>query len=59
MSFFCFGSARFEQKAIFQDQAPATGTIAFFFVAAMLALTVGLLCFLREIALATGIIRLR
>lgn len=36
-----------------------SGTIAFFFVAAMFALTAGLLCFLREIALATGVIRLR
>lgn len=36
-----------------------SGTIAFFFIAAMLALTAGLLCFLREIALATGNIRLR
>lgn len=36
-----------------------SGTIALFFIAAMLALTAGLICFLREIALATGIIRLR
>ncbi len=36
-----------------------SGTVAFFFVAAMLALTFALLCFLREISLATGIIRLR
>lgn len=36
-----------------------SGTIALFFIAAMLALTAGLLCFLREIALATGNIRLR
>lgn len=34
-------------------------TIAFLFIAAMFALTAGLLCFLREIALATGIIRPR
>lgn len=34
---------------------PST-TIAVFFVAAMLALTAGLLCFLREIALSTNII---
>lgn len=31
-------------------------TIAVFFIAAMLALTAGLLCFLREIALSTNII---
>jgi hypothetical protein len=31
-------------------------TISVFFIAAMLALIAGLLCFLREIALATGII---
>jgi hypothetical protein len=36
---------------------PST-TIAVFFIAAMLALTVGLLCFLREIALSTNIINL-
>ncbi len=36
-----------------------SGTIALFFIAAMFALTAGLICFLREIALATGIIRLR
>lgn len=36
-----------------------SGTIAMFFIAAMLALTAGLLCFLREIALATGNIKLR
>ncbi len=36
-----------------------SGMIAFFFIAAMLALTAGLLCFLREIALATGNIALR
>ncbi|HQT25207.1 MAG TPA: DUF2721 domain-containing protein [Burkholderiales bacterium] len=36
-----------------------SGTVASFFIAAMLALTFGLLCFLREISLATGIIRLR
>ena len=35
------------------DKDPS-GTIAAFFIAAMLALTTGLLCFLREIALATG-----
>jgi hypothetical protein len=33
--------------------------IAMFFIAAMLALTTGLLCFLREISLATGNIKLR
>lgn len=37
---------------------PST-TIAVFFVAAMLALTAGLLCFLREIALSTNIINIR
>ena len=36
-----------------------SGTISMFFIAAMLALTAGLLCFLREIALATGSIKLR
>lgn len=34
-----------------------SGTIALFFVAAMLALIVGLLCFLREIALAMGTVK--
>ncbi len=33
--------------------------IAAFFIAAMLALTAGLLCFLREISLATGTIEMR
>jgi hypothetical protein len=36
-----------------------SGTISTFFIAAMLALTAGLLCFLREIALATDSIKLR
>jgi hypothetical protein len=36
---------------------PST-TISAFFIAAMLALIAGLLCFLREIALATGIINI-
>ena len=36
-----------------------SGTISLFFIAAMLALTAGLLCFLREISLATGNIKLR
>jgi len=36
---------------------PST-TIAVFFIAAMLALTAGLLCFLREIALSTNVIKL-
>ena len=36
-----------------------SGTVSLFFVAAMLTLTFALLCFLREISLATGIIRLR
>ncbi len=36
-----------------------SATIATFFISAMLALTLGLLCFLREIALATGTIKLR
>jgi hypothetical protein len=36
-----------------------SGTVSMFFIAAMLALTAGLLCFLREIALATGNIKLR
>ncbi len=36
-----------------------SGTISMLFIAAMLALTAGLLCFLREIALATDIIKLR
>ncbi len=35
-----------------------SGTISVFFIAAMLALISGLLCFLREIALATGIINI-
>ena len=34
-----------------------SGTISTFFIAAMLALTAGLLCFLREIALATDSIK--
>lgn len=34
-----------------------SATIASFFIGAMLAMTLGLLCFLREIALATGAIR--
>lgn len=34
-----------------------SGTVAMLFIAAMLALTAGLLCFLREIALATGTIK--
>ncbi|WP_150051676.1 MULTISPECIES: DUF2721 domain-containing protein [Methylomonas] len=33
--------------------------VAFLFIAAMLSLITGLLCFLREIALATGIIQIR
>jgi hypothetical protein len=36
-----------------------SGMVAAFFIAAMLALTAGLLCFLREIALATGSINIR
>lgn len=36
-----------------------SGTVSILFIAAMLALTAGLLCFLREIALATGNIKLR
>ncbi len=36
-----------------------SGTIAALFIAAMLALIAGLLCFLREIALATGVISAR
>jgi hypothetical protein len=40
------------------DRDPS-GMVAAFFVAAMLALTAGLLCFLREIALATGSIDIR
>jgi hypothetical protein len=36
-----------------------SGTVSLLFVAAMLTLISGLLCFLREIALATGIIELR
>lgn len=38
---------------------PSSNVVAFLFVAAMLALISGLLCFLREIALATGIIELQ
>ena len=34
-----------------------SGMVAAFFIAAMLALTAGLLCFVREITLATGIIK--
>jgi len=40
------------------DKDPST-TISMFFIAAMLALTTGLLCFLREIALATSNIKFR
>jgi hypothetical protein len=36
-----------------------SGTVGLLFIASMLALTAGLLCFLREIALATGNIKLR
>jgi hypothetical protein len=36
-----------------------SGIISFFFIAAMLTLTSGLVCFLREIALSMGIIKLR
>ena len=36
-----------------------SGMVAAFFIAAMLALTAALLCFLREIALATGSINIR
>jgi len=36
-----------------------SGMVAAFFIAAMLALTAGLLCFVREIALATGSIKIR
>jgi len=36
-----------------------SGMVAAFFIAAMLALTAALLCFLREISLATGSINLR
>ena len=36
-----------------------SGMVAGFFIAAMLALTAGLLCFVREIALATGSINIR
>lgn len=36
-----------------------SGTVAILFIASMLALTAGLLCFLREITLATGGIKLR
>ncbi|MGC2164431.1 MAG: DUF2721 domain-containing protein [Gallionella sp.] len=36
-----------------------SATIATFFIGAMLAMTLGLLCFLREISLATGPIRHR
>jgi len=36
-----------------------SGMVAAFFIAAMLALTAGLLCFVREIALATGSIKTR
>jgi len=36
-----------------------SGMVAAFFIAAMLALTAGLLCFVREITLATGSIKLR
>ena len=40
-------------------QIDLPGTVSLLFVAAMLALIIGLLCFLREIALATGIIEIR
>ena len=36
-----------------------SGVISFFFIAAMVALTFGLICFLREIALSMGVIKLR
>jgi hypothetical protein len=36
-----------------------SGTISFFFTTAMLTLTAGLVCFLREISLSIGVIRLR
>jgi hypothetical protein len=36
-----------------------SGTVSLLFVAAMLTLISGLLCFLREIALATGVIEIR
>jgi hypothetical protein len=36
-----------------------SGTVSLLFVTAMLALICGLLCFLREIALATGVIEIR
>ena len=39
--------------------ADLSGAVSVLFVAAMLALISGLLCFLREIALATGIIEIR
>ncbi|EIC28240.1 MULTISPECIES: DUF2721 domain-containing protein [Methylomicrobium] len=40
-------------------RADLSGTVALLFVAAMLTLIGGLLCFLREIALATGVIEVR
>lgn len=40
-------------------RADLSGAVALLFVAAMLALVCGLLCFLREIALATGVIEIR
>lgn len=36
-----------------------SGTVALLFITSMLSLTAGLLCFLREIALATGSIKIR
>jgi hypothetical protein len=36
-----------------------SGTISVFFIAAMFTLTLGLVCFLREIALSMGVIKLR
>jgi hypothetical protein len=40
-------------------RADLSGPVALLFVAAMLTLISGLLCFLREIALATGVIEIR
>ncbi|MGR8979320.1 MAG: DUF2721 domain-containing protein [Gammaproteobacteria bacterium] len=42
-----------------ETRVDLSGAVSLLFVAAMLALISGLLCFLREIALATGVIEIR
>ncbi len=43
----------------FELNKDPSGAVSMFFIAAMLTLTAGLICFLREIALSTDIIKLR